>query len=57
MSITECGSLQAVRLLEQGDLDIAMASVATPPDERFQTLQLRQSPATVLRQPQSPTGA
>lgn len=43
MSITECGSLQAVRLLEQGDLDIAMASVAAPPDERFQTLRLRRS--------------
>lgn len=43
MSITECGSLQAVRLLEQGELDIAIASVEAPADERFQTLRLRRS--------------
>lgn len=43
MSIAECGSLQAVRLLEQGDLDIAMASVDSLPDEQFNTVKLSQS--------------
>lgn len=43
LSITECGSLQAVKLLEKGKLDLAMASLSTPPDVRFQTLLLGKS--------------
>ncbi len=43
LSIIECGSLQADRLLDQGELDLAMATLNLPPDSRFETLKLGQS--------------
>lgn len=40
LSITECGSLQAAKLLEQGELDIAMATINTPLPPQFHSLPL-----------------
>ena len=33
--ITECGSLHAEKLLEQGELDLAMATLPAPPSAEF----------------------
>ena len=40
LSITECGSLQAEKLLLHGELDLVMATVSTPPDAQFSYLKL-----------------
>ena len=43
LSITECGSLHAEKLLEQGELDLAMATLLTPPSPVFSWQKLAQS--------------
>lgn len=40
LSITECGSLQAEKLLNAGELDLAMATLPAPPSAEFSVLKL-----------------
>ena len=40
LSITECGSLQAEKLLDTGELDLAMATLPAPPSPEFSYLTL-----------------
>ena len=40
LSITECGSLQAEKLLDTGELDLAMATLPEPPSPEFSCLTL-----------------
>lgn len=43
LSITECGSLHGEKLLEQGELDLVMASFLTPPPPEFSQQKLARS--------------
>lgn len=52
LSITECGSIQAMKLLEKGKLDLAMASLSTLPDVRLQTLRLGRSKVMLCVSPE-----